>query len=205
MIPNILSDTNSALLVVDMQVDFCADDGFVADIGLNPRPCREIVPELQELIDGARTKGVSVLWAFANYDDAKVPKTFLRRKQQKGITQNCCLPGTPGYESFGVFPTEDESQFIKHSYSVFTNPDFEIHLKSQKIETLVFSGVQTNVCVEATLRDAFNRGFNVVVAENCVASHTLDLHNSTLKNVRMLLGEVTSSGNILESWHLNQS
>ena len=200
MNPSILSESKSALLVVDMQVDFCADDGFVADLGLNPTPCRKIVPELQELIDGARANDVSVLWAFADYDDARVPKTFLRRKQQKGITRSCCVPGTPGYQSFGVFPAAEESRFIKHSYSVFTNPDFENHLKSHEIATLVFSGVQTNVCVEATLRDAFNRGFNVVVAENCVASHTLDLHNSTLKNVQMLLGDVASSGDILECW-----
>ena len=87
-------------------------------------------------------------------------------------------------------------QFVKHSYSAFTNPDFEAHLRSRSIETLIFAGVQTNVCVEATLREAYNRGFHVVLAEDCVASHTPALHEATLQNTRALLGKVSPASDI---------
>jgi len=199
----LLNETRSALLVIDMQVDFCAADGFVAGLGLDPTPCREIVPSLQELIDGARNSDVPVLWVFANYDDDLVPATFRRRKAEAGIKRDCCIPGTEGFEPFGVFPADAEPRFIKHSYSAFTNPDFENHLRSEGIETLVCAGVQTNVCIEATIRDAYNRGFHIVVAEDCVASHTLSLHKSTLQNVRALLGNVAQGSDIQESWRQN--
>lgn len=196
----LLTETRSALVVVDMQIDFCAADGFVAGLGLDPGPCRAIVPELQTLIESARRDGVPVLWVMANYDDALVPPTFQRRKKEAGITRTCCVPGTEGFEPFGVHPADDEPQFIKHSYSAFTDPAFEKHLQSEKIETLVFAGVQTNICVEATLRDGFNRGFHVIVAEDCVASHTPALHDATLQNVRALLGIVTSATDIESAW-----
>jgi ureidoacrylate peracid hydrolase len=199
----LLHDTRSALLVVDMQADFCSADGFVAQLGLDPTPCREIVSSLQELIDGARDNDVPVLWVLANYDDDLVPPTFLRRKNEAGISHDCCIPGTEGFEFFGVTPADGEPKFIKHSYSAFTNPEFEKYLRSAKIETLVFSGVQTNVCIEATLREAYNRGFHVVVAEDCVASHTPSLHEATLQNVRVLLGNVTSAAGIRKAWRIN--
>ena len=186
-----------------MQVDFCSADGYVANLGLDPTPCREIVPNLQKLIEDARSNDVPVLWMWANYDEALVPPTFLRRKAEAGIDRECCVPGTVGFEPFGVIPAEEESRFIKHSYSAFTNPEFEKHLRSNNIETLVFTGVQTNVCVEATLRDAFNRGFHVVVAEDCVASHSLSLHEATLQNVRVLLGSVSPAIDIQEAWRQN--
>jgi ureidoacrylate peracid hydrolase len=199
-VSDLLHETNSALLVVDMQNDFCAEDGFVASIGLDPAPCRDIVPNLQALIDNARQQSIPVLWALANYDDALVPSTFRRRKAVAGIQRGCCVPGTEGYEAFGVAPKDGEPSFVKHSYSAFTNPEFEKYLRDQKIETLVFAGVQTNVCVEATIREAFNRGFHVVVAEDCVASHTQPLHEATLQNVRALLGCVSPSSEIEEAW-----
>jgi len=199
-ISKLLQETRAALLVVDMQVDFCSADGYVAGLGLDPTPCRQIVSTLQGLIDDARYNDVPILWALANYDDAVVPPTFLRRKREAGLDRSCCVPGTKGYETFGVSPSKGEPCFIKHSYSAFTNPDFEIHLRSANIETLIFSGVQTNVCIEATLRDAFNLGFHVVVAEDCVASHSPSLHESTLQNVRALLGYVTPAAQIKKAW-----
>lgn len=199
----LLHETRSALLVVDMQVDFCSADGYVASLGLNPAPCRDIVPSLLEFIDGARSNEIPVLWVLANYDDALVPPTFLRRKREAGIDRDCCIPGTDGFEPYGVSPAEGEHQFIKHSYSAFTNPEFEKHLRSTNIETLVFAGVQTNVCIEATLRDAYNRGFHVVVAEDCVASHSPLLHESTLQNVRVLLGNVAPAIDIQSAWQKN--
>lgn len=196
----LLSETRSALAIIDMQVDFCAADGFIAGLGLDPAPCRAIVPALQTLIDAARSSAVPVLWVYANYDDASVPPTFLRRKREVGIERSCCVPGTTGYEPFGVTPAGGEPQFVKHTYSAFTNLAFETHLRSAGIETLIFAGVQTNVCIEATVRDAYNHGFHVVVAEDCVASHTAPLHDATLQNVRTLLGKVCAAGDVEEAW-----
>ncbi len=60
--------------------------------------------------------------------------------------------------------------------------------------------MQTNVCVETSLRDAYSLGFHVVAAADCVASHTAELHEATLKNVRFLFGDVLSGREIAALW-----
>lgn len=197
---DLLTGTRTALFVVDMQNDFCASDGYVAGLGLDNAPCRAIVDRLSGFIAAARGAGVPVLWTWANYDDALVPPSFRRKKRAAGITRTCCVPGTPGYDAFGVVPPDGEPMFIKHCYSAFTNPDLPAYLEKAGIETLIFAGVQTNVCVESTLRDAYNQGYNVIVAEDCVASHTAPLHAATLTNVRALLGTVAPSSEIEAAW-----
>ncbi len=193
---DLLARTRTALLVVDMQNDFCADDGYVAGIGLDTAACRAIVDRLDPFIAWARGSGVAVLWTWANYDEALVPPSLLRKKRAASIVRECCVPGTAGYEPFGVAPADGEPVFVKHCYSAFTNPDLERHLREAGIETLIFAGVQTNVCIESTLRDAFNAGFNTVVVEDCVASHTPPLHAATLANVRALFGHVAPADEI---------
>jgi ureidoacrylate peracid hydrolase len=64
----------------------------------------------------------------------------------------------------------------------------------------VLAGVQTNVCIESTLRDAASLGFNVVVASDCVASHTRELHEATLKNATFLFGDVVPAERIAKAW-----
>jgi ureidoacrylate peracid hydrolase len=196
----VLAETRSALLVVDMQVDFCAADGYVAGLGLDTGPCRAVVESLARLIDAARDSAVPLIWAYADYSDDKVPESMRRKKHLAGIVRDCCVQGTPGYAPFGVQSRDAEPVFIKHCYSAFSNPDLYAWLQAQHIETLVIAGVQTNVCVESTLRDAHSYGFNVVIAEECVASHTRTLHDATLANVRALLGYVGSLEDVTDAW-----
>ena len=65
---------------------------------------------------------------------------------------------------------------------------------------MVLAGVQTNICIESTLRDASSLGFHVVVAADCVASHTPDLHEATLKNAAFVFGDVLSRQEIGGLW-----
>jgi len=88
----------------------------------------------------------------------------------------------------------------KHSYSAFAGTDVEQQLRARDVRTLVFAGVQTNVCVESSLRDAVCRGFYTVLASNCVASHTLPLHEATLTNVQFLFGDVLERSRIATIW-----
>lgn len=197
---DLLARSRTALLVVDMQNDFCAADGYVAGLGLDTTACRAVVDPLTAFVGWARCAGIPVLWTWANYDEALVPPSLLRKKRIAGIDRQCCVPGTPGYEPFGVAPADGEPVFVKHCYSAFTNPGLQSHLEAEGIETLMFAGVQTNVCIESTLRDAFNAGFNTIVVEDCVASHTAPLHAATLANVRALLGEVATAADIRSAW-----
>ncbi len=195
-----IAPSRTALMVIDMQNDFCAEGGYVERIGKNAAPCRAVAPIVTVLADAARAAHVPVVWVFANYADERVVPAMLRRKREMGIELPCCTPGSWGAAPFGVQPLPGERIFEKHSYSLFSNPNAEASLKKAGIDTLVFTGVQTNVCVESSLRDAHSRGFFVVIVQDGVASHSAKLHEATLMNVGSLWGDVLTSAQVLSVW-----
>ena len=195
-----LMPAHSALLVIDMQNDFCAEDGFVEKVvGKDVSACRAVAPQVMALVAAARERGVPVIWVTANYDHDKLPQGMLAKQREKG-NAICCGTGSWGHQFYGVAPAAGETVMDKHSYSAFVGTPLEGQLRSQGIRTLVFAGVQTNVCVETSLRDAVCRGFYAVLASDCVASHTPPLHEATLKNVQFLFGDVLGREAIAAAW-----
>lgn len=192
---------HTALLVVDMQNDFCAEGGYIeAVVGKNAAACRAVAAPIMALVAAARAGGVPVYWVRADYRLETLPAGMAARFAAQGGGRICCAPGTWGAAFHGVAPAEGEPVIDKHCYSAFIGTDLDARLRARGIRTLVFAGVQTNVCVETSLRDAYSLGFHVAVAADCVASHTADLHEATLKNVRFLFGDVLSGGEIAALW-----
>lgn len=189
----------TALLVVDLQNDFCAEGGYIENVvGRSTAACRAILPAVDELIDAARAAKIPVIWAVADYTHDRIP--LGQRARLKNSTDVCCAPGSWGADFAGPRPTPGETVIVKHSYSAFHETSMEDELRRRKIETLVIAGVQTNVCVECCIRDGFVRGFYIVVPEDCVASHTPDAHAATLSTTRTLFGDVVPSGRLIARW-----
>jgi ureidoacrylate peracid hydrolase len=195
-----LNPAHSAVMVIDMQNDFCAERGYVETVvGKDVTACRAVVPEIMALVGAAREHGVPVFWIKANYDPDHLPEGMLAKQREKS-SDICCGTGSWGIDFYGVAPGPGEPVIEKHSYSAFADTDVEAQLRRRGAKTLVFAGVQTNVCVESSLRDAVCRGFYAVLASNCVASHTLPLHEATLKNVQFLFGDVLERNRIAALW-----
>lgn len=196
-----LKPGHTALLVIDMQNDFCAEGGYIESVvGKNTAPCRAAAAPLMALVEAARGAGVPVLWVRADYRLDKLPESMAARFAEQGKGRVCCAPGSWGADFYGCAPAPGEAVIDKHCYSAFIGTDLEVRLRARGVRTLVFAGVQTNVCVETTLRDGYSLGFNVVAAADCVASHTAELHEATLKNVRFLFGDVLSGREIAALW-----
>ncbi len=192
---------HTALLVIDMQNDFCAEGGYIeAVVGKNAAACRAVAAPVMTLVAAARAAPVPVLWVRADYRLEKLPASMAARFAAQGNGRVCCAPGTWGADFHGVAPAPGEAVIDKHCYSAFIGTGLADRLSARGIRTLVFAGVQTNVCVETSLRDAYSLGFNVAVAGDCVASHTAELHEATLKNVRFLFGDVLSGREIAAFW-----
>lgn len=196
-----LAPAHTALLVVDMQNDFCAEGGYIeAVVGKNAAACRAAAAPIMFLVGAARAGGVPVVWVRADYRPEKLPASMAARFAAQGKGRVCCAPGGWGHAFFGVAPRPGEAVIDKHCYSAFIGTGLAERLAAEGVRTLVFAGVQTNVCVETSLRDAYSLGFNVAVAADCVASHTAELHEATLKNVRFLFGDVLSGPEIAALW-----
>lgn len=195
-----LSPQRTAVVVVDMQNDFCAPGGYIDGIGKDVGGIAAIVDPLNAVLGSARAAGVPVVWLAACYDETLLPPSMVVQKRRIGADAICCGQGTWGFEFFGTRPADGEPVFEKNNYSGFSNPEFDRYLRARGIESLLFCGVQTNVCVESTLRDAHSRGYYVSVAADAVASHTQHLHEATLANVQFLLGDVVTSADIRLQW-----
>lgn len=195
-----LKPVHSAVMVIDMQNDFCAEAGYVEKVvGKDVSACRAVAPRIMALVEAARARGVPVYWIKANYDPERLPEG-MRVKQQEKSSVICCGTGSWGAEFYGVTAAPGEAVIEKSSYSAFAGTDVEQELRAKGVRTVVFAGVQTNVCVESSLRDAVCRGLYAVLASDCVASHTLPLHDATLKNVQFLFGDVLDREAIVAAW-----
>ncbi len=197
----IADPAHTALLVIDMQNDFCAEDGY-ATVQLNKdlSPCRATVEPIMRTVEAARGAGVPVLWVRAHYDDSYIAAPMRARNQLMGATATCCAEGSWGADFFGVEPAEGEPVINKHRFNAFFETGLHERLQGMGIRSLVLTGVQTNICIESTYREAFSLGYFLAIPEDGVASHTLSSHEASMANFRFLFGEVTSSDELTEIW-----
>lgn len=198
-----LAASRCAVLVIDMQNDFCAPGGYASRLGRDVSACRALVPRLERFIHLARTHERPVIWIMAQYDRSLIPRPMLIRKLQSSTDEDCCPAGSWGAAPYGVQPAAEDRVIVKHCYSGFYGTRLEEVLTALQVDTLIFTGVQTNVCVESTLRDAHSRGFYVVIAEDCVMSHMAKEHQASLSTISMLFGDVMTSERIVELWNGN--
>jgi nicotinamidase-related amidase len=200
-LPDILEPDHTAVMVIDMQNDFCAPGGWtdrivkrdISSLGPVARP-------IQTLIDAARVAHIPVLWVRADYASDRISAPMRARSTRMELTEDCCVPGSWGADWFEVSPLDGEPIFTKHCYSGFSNPGLYEALAERNVRTIVFAGVQSHVCVETTLRDAHSRGFYCVVPEECVASPNVAAHDVMLSNVRMIFGTVVSLPDLMRQW-----
>jgi ureidoacrylate peracid hydrolase len=196
-----LKTAHTALLVIDMQNDFCAERGYVeAVVGKDAAACRAVAAPIMDLVAEARAAGVPVFWIKANYDLDGLPAGMAAKFSERGSAAVCCAPDSWGAAFFDVAPLPGEAVVEKRCYSAFRGTDLDTRLRTAAVRTIVLAGVQTNICIESTMRDGSSLGFHVVVASDCVASHTPELHDATLKNARFVFGDVLSRREIAEVW-----
>ena len=190
----------SALLVVDVQNDFVSSKGSAAQRGEDVKAAQAMVPKLIRLIEEARRVGLTVVYIRTTHSEwTDTPSWIYRKSQQSAL--DTCREGTWGTEFYqGISPLPSERVVIKHRYSAFINTDLNTVLKAKGIESVLVTGVATNVCVETTARDAYMYDYYVTMVEDGAAAYDPKLHESTLENIRRHFGLVATSKEIIETW-----
>lgn len=195
--------TRSALLVIDMQNDFCHPDGAFAKRGLDISMAQEIIPTLQRLMAAAR--------------EAHVPVVIVRvvRGQHTGwpaldrLSRHNFGPdfvpvfveGTWGAELLeGFEPKPGDIALDKNRYGAFTGTNLDLILRNKGVSTLIVSGGATNVCVESTVREGFMLDYDVVLVEDACATVTPELQQGTIGSVRGWFGRVERAESIIACW-----
>jgi ureidoacrylate peracid hydrolase len=196
----------SALIVVDVQNDFCHPDGTAARMGLDVSAVRSIVPNIVTLIELARIHGVPRIYLRGEHNHWFDTATWLARGAAGKSIRAQAVPyvesGTWGADFFVVAPADDELVIVKHRYSGFAYTPLELALQTLGVDTVVLSGTSTHVCVEATARDAIMRGYRPVTVEECVASGQPDLHEAALADIAEYLGPVVTLEAVRQAWEV---
>jgi ureidoacrylate peracid hydrolase len=189
----------AALLVVDMQNDFCHENGALAKRGIDLGPAQAINPVLLCLLDAARKAAIPILYT-VNHHDAWTDSSAWRKRQDSDA-HALCRTGSWGAEFYGVSPQPGERVVVKHRYNAFVGTDLALILQSRRIDSLLFTGVATNVCVETTARAAFVRNYQVVMVRDCLAGSSPAEHEASLVTLaRYFDASVAASSEIKALW-----
>lgn len=197
-----------ALLVIDMQNDFCAEQGFVCLGGRDVSGVLDMAKNLPSLIAAARAAGVMIVFIrslYSTVDNRFLSDVWLEqaaRRQAGGYTLSpVCGQGKWGGDYFGdCRPQDDDIVVTKHRYNAFHGTDLDLILRSNGIRTVVVTGVSTHVCVETTARDAFIRDFYTVVVGDGTAAYSEAEHDTALKLIDRFFGEVTTIERLKTLW-----
>jgi nicotinamidase-related amidase len=193
----------TALLVIDAQVDFASPNGALARAGADLSGMPPALAWIDSVIAAARAAGAPVAFARVMTTPGSDPPALLRLNARKGAAHDAlavCREGEPGSDYYGVTPHPGDIEVSKRLYNAFHDTDLEAQLRQRGVETLLVAGFATHCCVDATVRDAFHRGFDVFVISDATAAYAADTHWATLAALRESCALIVDSESALGAW-----
>ncbi|MBS3174728.1 cysteine hydrolase [Candidatus Woesearchaeota archaeon] len=181
-----------AVLVVDIQNDFCDNEGIFAQQGLNVKPAQIITPKIEEFIKKIRRYDLLVIYTKQIEHEDITPQN-LKRQFNAGKLKPVCSPNSWGSELYKLKPLKNEFIIEKYTYDVFSNPKLHGILNENKIKTIVVIGVNTDICVDTTVRSAFTKGYQIVVLKDLVATMNKQSERYYLDIFNRFFGDVMHS------------
>jgi nicotinamidase-related amidase len=199
---------HTALLVVDMQNDFCSEGGMIARLGNDVSAAKGIAPRLNALIEAARDAGVLVVFIKnrSRADGAyNAPPDLLRRLTSYAKEEDLLITeeGSWGEEIIDELRRAPQDVIvIKHRPDAFERTQLGLVLRSNGIASVVVTGTATFACVESTARRALMEDLYVTVVADCVASTDEGLQEASLRVMRAFFGDdaVCTSDRLTAAW-----
>ncbi len=203
-----LEPAHTALIVIDVQNDFCSPDGMMAAEGHPLGVVQAMAGRIPGTIAMAREAGVLVIFVRNVYSTATnhyLSDAWLeqatRRRAGSYTTREVCAEGSFGWEFYQtIAPQPDDPIVTKHRFNAFHNTDLEVILRAKGIRTVALCGVASNVCVETTAREAFIRDYYVVFSSDGTATYDDASHEATLRTIDRFFGEVRTLDEIEACW-----
>ncbi len=187
---------NFGLLVVDMQNGFVSKGGSYDQLGMNTEEYRKIIPKTKELLDFCRANLIPVFFTEAIREPSGIDlltrvHRLLPVTREERLKVPICVRGTWDAKTIDeIRPEDSDHVVIKRRDSAFQDTELRVWLQSEGINTLIICGVDTSICVETSLRDAFNIGYDVILISDATASGISKHYETTLERVRDYYGLV---------------
>ncbi|WP_404478277.1 cysteine hydrolase family protein [Novosphingobium sp. BL-52-GroH] len=192
----------TALIVVDVQVDFASPEGLIGRYGTDMSPAEAAIDQIDTLIAAARKAGVTVGFMRVMTrpeTDSNALRTWMARRGTPG-SEGICRIGSGGEDYYRVAPEPGDIEVSKLAYSSFHGTDFEMQLRARGIDTLVMTGLTTDCCVDSTTRDAFHRDFHTFVVSDACASFDEALHRHTLAALNEHTSLLVTTDAVVTAW-----
>jgi ureidoacrylate peracid hydrolase len=197
-LPEVTIPAKTAVIVVDVQNDFCSPDGALGKAGQPTESALAMIPNLQRLLAAARAASAPVIFIQTIHENATDSEAWVGRLA--GHVASICRKNTWGAEFTEVAPLPTEPVVIKHRYSAFVNTRLDSILRTYKIENLIMTGVSTNVCVESTARQGYMLDYNIVFLSDCTAAYSQEEHDMALYNMKSHFGLVATVDDVIAVW-----
>ena len=190
-------NVNPALVVIDVQNGFVSKGGSYDLLGMDTSNYRQVIPRIRELIELCRENSIPVFYTQAVRESSGIDlltrthKILPKSREERIMKKPICVRGTWDADIVAdVAPRPGDHVVIKRRDSAFHDTEIKVWLSSLGIDTLIFSGIDTSICVETSLRDAFNLGYDVVLIADATISSNRKHYESTIDNIKDYYGLV---------------
>lgn len=208
-----LDSATTALVVIDMQRDFCSAGGYAHQAGLDIARLQAVVQSIAQLLAAARAAGLTVVHTREGHlpDLSDCPPAKMARSVAAGAAIGSAGPlgrllvrGEQGHDFVPELrPWPGETVIDKPGYGAFHRTDLEARLTRQGIRRLVLCGVTTEVCVHSTLREAVDRGYACTTVADATAASQPELQAPALAMIGVeggIFGRVAHTAELLADW-----
>ncbi|MBZ9793590.1 cysteine hydrolase [Rhizobium sp. 3T7] len=208
----------TAVVVIDMQNDFGSHGGMFERAGLDVAPIAALVQPISRVLEAARRAGLFIVYTRQEHNsdlsdagNEDSPHRIKHRRMNIGATVEA--PGGTRSQILvrdtwntaivaELEPRQGDVVVSKHRYSAFFETSFDTILRAKRIDTLIFTGATTSICVESTVRDAMFRDYRCIVLRDCTAELIAadaprSNHEASLLAIEILFGWTAESGAVI--------